>query len=143
MADLDDDLDDFDILPAPRNEFELNAAIQTRANDVRNLISRGAFAEAVSKSLENAPSGRDSQLSKDKNIQVVMEALSAPRSAEIAAIVKQLPSWQLDMLLKFLYRGMGIPEQYNSAVLLNWHEKVTEVTGLSGIVRVFTDRQTV
>ncbi|KAJ3131257.1 Golgi transport complex subunit 6 [Physocladia obscura] len=133
MADLDDDLDDFDVLPAPRNEFELNTTIQSRANDVRNLISRGAFAEAVSKSLEDAPSGRDPQLSKDKNIQVVMEALSAPRSTEIAAIVKQLPSWQLDVLLKFLYRGMGIPEQYNSAVLLSWHEKVTEVTGLSGI----------
>ena len=28
-----------------------------------------------------------------------------------------------DMLMKYLYKGMEQPKVYNTAVLLNWHEK--------------------
>ncbi|KAI8619673.1 actin-related protein 2/3 complex subunit 5 [Chytriomyces sp. MP71] len=72
-----------------------------------------------------------------------MEALAGPRPADIPAVVKQLPHFQLDILMKFVYRGMAFPELYNSSVLLTWHEKVTEVTGLGSIVRVMSDRLTV
>ncbi|KAJ3027022.1 UNVERIFIED_CONTAM: hypothetical protein HDU68_004640 [Siphonaria sp. JEL0065] len=145
MADFNDD-DDFQeetILPPPRGEFELNGAIQDRQNQVRGFISRSSFAEAVSKALEDPSVGRDPQAAKDKNLQVVMEALAAPRTTDIPVVVKQLPPFQLDILMKFIYRGMGSPELYNPSVLLAWHEKVTEVTGLGSIVRVLTDRQTV
>ncbi|KAI9339083.1 actin-related protein 2/3 complex subunit 5 [Obelidium mucronatum] len=144
MADFDDD--DFEVetlLPAARGEYELNSAIQDRLNNVRALIARGGFAEALSKALEDPAVGRDPQGAKDKNLQVVMEALAAPRSTDIPVVVKQLPAYQLDVLMKFIYRGMGSPELYNPSVLLAWHEKVTEVTGLGSIVRVLTDRQTV
>ncbi|KAJ3385444.1 hypothetical protein HDU84_002244 [Entophlyctis sp. JEL0112] len=136
MADFDDEFDDVDALPEPRGDYELNAAIQRRLNDVRACISRNAFAEAVAKALEDPPAGRDSQVAKDNNLQVVMEAVSAPRSADVPAVVRQLGIAQLDELMKFLYRGMAFPETYNSSVLLGWHEKIVEVTGLGSIVRL-------
>ncbi|KAJ3071428.1 hypothetical protein HDU98_005357 [Podochytrium sp. JEL0797] len=209
MADEYDDEDFIDASIPSRQEYELEAGIQDRTNQVRGLIGRGAFAEAVSKSLEDPPAGRDPQTLKegagadkqqaaaltgqsnhlrcenpnleiennlgvelaicklveaaelgvlcdvhlnhfttphpkqDRNLQIVMEALLAPRSMDIPAIVKQLPPAQLDTLMKFVYRGMASPEAFNSAVMLSWHEKVTEVTGLGSIIRVLTDRQTV
>ncbi|KAJ3066135.1 hypothetical protein HDU99_003946 [Rhizoclosmatium hyalinum] len=144
MADFDDDYEDFVDTSIPaRSEYELNAAIQDRSNQVRGFVSSGRFAEAVAKALEDPPAGRDAQGAKDKNLQVVMEALAAPRGTDIPVIVKQLAPYQLDTLMKFVYRGMAYPEAFNPSVLLTWHEKVTEVTGLGSIVRVLTDRQTV
>lgn len=53
-----------------------------------------------------------------------MDALMAARSTDIPAVVKGMFPQQLDILMKYLYRGMAQPELYNSAVLLTWHEKV-------------------
>jgi actin related protein 2/3 complex subunit 5 len=47
------------------------------------------------------------------------------RASDIAQVVKSLGNEQQDVLMKYLYAGMGKPEQYNSSVLLTWHEKVT------------------
>ncbi|KAI8622644.1 ARP2/3 complex 16 kDa subunit (p16-Arc)-domain-containing protein [Chytriomyces sp. MP71] len=117
------------LLQSERSEHQLNAMVQDRSIYVRNAISRGSFAKAVSKALEDPPAGRDPQTSKDKNLLVVMEALAAPRPADIPAVVKQLPPFQLDVLMKFVYRGMAFPELYNSSVLLAWHEKVSMKEG--------------
>jgi actin related protein 2/3 complex subunit 5 len=38
---------------------------------------------------------------------------------------------------------MGHPSLYNSAILLTWHEKILEIAGVGGIVRVLTDTKTV
>ncbi|KAJ3387488.1 hypothetical protein HDU84_000738 [Entophlyctis sp. JEL0112] len=138
MADFEDEFDDIEALPEPRSDYELNAAVQGRLKDVRAFISRymrhPLKLQAVSKALEDPPAGRDSQVAKsirltdhkrkDQNLQVVMEAVSAPRSADVPGVVKQLANAQLDELMKFLYRGMALPETYNSSVLLGWHEKV-------------------
>lgn len=45
------------------------------------------------------------------------------RAADIADIVKSLNPEQQDVLMKYLYAGLGKPELYNSSVLLTWHEK--------------------
>lgn len=47
------------------------------------------------------------------------------RASDIAQVVKSLSNEQQDVLMKYLYAGMGKPEQYNSSILLTWHEKVT------------------
>lgn len=46
------------------------------------------------------------------------------RAADIPQFVKSLSTEQQDVLMKYLYAGMGKPEQYNSSVFLTWHEKV-------------------
>jgi actin related protein 2/3 complex subunit 5 len=73
-----------------------------------------------------------------------MEALNAAKSAtDITSIVKAMNDVQLDTLMKYIYKGMAFPSQFNSANLLSWHEKTLEVAGVGSIVRVLTDRRTV
>ncbi|KNC95866.1 uncharacterized protein SPPG_08730 [Spizellomyces punctatus DAOM BR117] len=122
---------------------QVEADVNSRAAEVRNYLSRGDVAGAVAKALENPPAGRALQTVKDRNTATVMEALAAARSTDIINIVKGLSTQQMDILMKYIYRGMGSPELYNSAILLTWHEKATEVGGLGGIVRALTDRKTV
>lgn len=50
--------------------------------------------------------------------------MSAVKTLEIPAIVKQLNVDELDILIKFVYVGMAQPEIYNSSILITWHEKV-------------------
>ena len=76
-------------------------------------------------------------------MQTVLAALTAPKSADIASILKAMSPGQIDILLKFVYRGMERAELGYSGQMLAWHEKTVEQTGLGGIVRVITDRRTV
>jgi actin related protein 2/3 complex subunit 5 len=46
------------------------------------------------------------------------------RATDIPQVIKSLSTEQQDVLMKYLYAGMGKPEQFNSSVLLTWHEKV-------------------
>jgi actin related protein 2/3 complex subunit 5 len=78
-----------------------------------------------------------------KNTTIVMEVLNSIKASDIPSLVESLDAEQQDVLMKYIYRGMSLPGSYNSGVLLNWHEKLTEVAGLGSIVRVFTDRKTV
>jgi len=50
--------------------------------------------------------------------------LNAIKSTDIAQHLMSLDVDAQDMLMKYLYKGMEQPKVYNTAVLLNWHEKV-------------------
>ena len=54
-----------------------------------------------------------------------MEALLACRANDMTAIVKSLSVDQVDILMKYIYRGMASPDLFNSGILLQWHEKVS------------------
>ncbi|KAJ3331035.1 hypothetical protein HDU76_004261 [Blyttiomyces sp. JEL0837] len=117
--------DEVAIVPqTQRSEYELDSMVNARTSEVRNLLSRGALSQAIAKALEDPPVGRDPQSVKDKNTATVMEALAAVKAADVPTIVKQLNSSQLDLLMKFVYRGMSSPEVFNSGTLLLWHEKL-------------------
>ncbi|KAG0327619.1 hypothetical protein BG004_002737 [Podila humilis] len=124
----------------PRQEVE--AQVNSRAQEVRSLLQHGSNAAALSKALENPPYGRDLEAAKARNTQTVMEVLNSIK-AEVPQLVKGLTPEEQDVLMKYLYAGMAVPEQNNSGVLLGWHEKLTEVAGQGCIVRVITDRRTV
>lgn len=53
-----------------------------------------------------------------------MDVLNSVKATDILSLIKMLSPEQQDILMKYIYRGMASPELYNSAVLLNWHEKV-------------------
>lgn len=59
-----------------------------------------------------------------ESTKTVTEVLNLFRASDITQVVKSLSTEQQDVLMKYLYAGMGKPEQYNSSVLLTWHEKV-------------------
>ncbi|KAG0083676.1 hypothetical protein BGZ92_010563 [Podila epicladia] len=125
----------------PRHEVE--AQVNSRAQDVRSLLQRGNTSAALSKALENPPYGKDLDAAKARNIQTVMDVLSSIKLIEAPQMVKALTPEEQDVLMKYLYAGMAAPEQNNSGTLLVWHEKLTEVAGQGCIVRVITDRRTV
>lgn len=54
-----------------------------------------------------------------------MEVLNSTKAT--VEFVKSLATEQQDILMKYIYRGMASPDLYNSAVLLNWHEKVSNL----------------
>ncbi|KAF9380604.1 hypothetical protein CPB97_008245 [Podila verticillata] len=122
---------------------EVEAQVNSRAQDVRSLLQRGNTSAALSKSLENPPYGKDLDAAKARNTQTVMDVLSSIKLVEVPQLVKALAPEEQDVLMKYLYAGMAAPEQNNSGVLLAWHEKLTEVAGQGCIVRVITDRRTV
>ncbi|GAA5795437.1 hypothetical protein HPULCUR_000795 [Helicostylum pulchrum] len=122
---------------------QVASATQTRSTDVRNMLTRGELNNALIRALEEPPYGRHLEASKNESTKTVSEVLTLFRAADIPQFIKSLTTDQQDVLMKYLYAGMGKPEQYNSSVLLTWHEKLTEVAGNGCIVRVMTDKRTV
>ncbi|CAO3669102.1 unnamed protein product [Umbelopsis vinacea] len=111
-----------------RSVEEITGLVDSRATDVRNLLTRGNINDALTKSLEDPPYGRN---------------LEMPRANDIPTAIKGLDVDQQDVLMKYLYAALAKPEQFNPGMLLSWHEKLTEVAGPGSIVRVMTDKRTV
>ncbi|KAI9219556.1 actin-related protein 2/3 complex subunit 5 [Blastocladiella britannica] len=145
---LDDDDDQLEALAAQVDLPALQSAAQARASDVANALSRGDTAGAIRAALAGehpygAASGptADPKLGaiKDQSTKPVVDALSAARAADIPALVAALSPADLDLLLKYVYRGMASPVGVNCAALLAWHEKITEVAGVGAVLRVIGD----
>ncbi|KAI9366391.1 actin-related protein 2/3 complex subunit 5 [Pilaira anomala] len=105
---------------------QVASATQTRSTDVRNMLTKGDLNSALIRALEDPPYGRHLEASKAESTKAVSEVLTLFRAADIPQFVKSLSTEQQDVLMKYLYAGMGKPEQYNSSVFLTWHEKVKE-----------------
>ena len=68
----------------------------------------------------------DRCISQNLTLQNVVSILNSTRSTEIPNIVKSLSQDAQDTLMKYLYKGMGMPGwgDVSGSVLLGWHEKV-------------------
>jgi actin related protein 2/3 complex subunit 5 len=147
-----DDEDDFrEVYSCGIAQPELLRLLQLKSSAVRDLlsryifriISRGSCTEALAKALESPiPIGSDDTSLKDLSRSIILEALTAFKSSEIPSGLQSLESSQLDLLLKYVYKGFEFSFN-NSSTLLVWHEKLLEVTGIGGIVRVLTDMKSV
>ncbi|CAG8555616.1 6740_t:CDS:2 [Acaulospora morrowiae] len=127
----------------PIEPEEALSKVNTKGVEVRNLLTRGKTEDALATAIDNPPYGLNTTEAKDLNTKIVIEVLNSIKATDIPSLVKNLSSEQQDVLMKYIYRGMASPELYSSAMLLNWHEKLTEVAGVGCIVRVITDRKTV
>jgi actin related protein 2/3 complex subunit 5 len=56
-----------------------------------------------------------------------MRVLTAFKTTEIDDAVKALSPDQIDILMKYIYRGFTEPSEKSSALLLQWHEKVPSI----------------
>lgn len=65
-------------------------------------------------------------LQKNLTLQTVVSILNSTKSSEISNVVKALSQDAQDTLMKYLYKGMGMPGwgDVSGSVLLGWHEKV-------------------
>ena len=66
-------------------------------------------------------------LSQERNFQIVLDVLTRFRSSDVEKAVKSLSSDEVDILMKYIYRGFAYPTENSCGILLVWHEKVTQV----------------
>ncbi|KAK3174218.1 hypothetical protein OEA41_001462 [Lepraria neglecta] len=152
------------------------AEVQTLSGQIRQLLRGGDTEGALRGALENAPYGGDAG-AKEVHLATVSEILQSIKASEMSPILSRIYSSEngpetLDVLMKYLYKGMAHSSQPTSAsskslspqttgfsqihsrgggegggqamsVLLSWHEKLVEIAGAGSIVRVMTDRRTV
>ncbi|KAL3097846.1 hypothetical protein niasHS_000581 [Heterodera schachtii] len=109
---------------------------------VRQFLQANQNVEALKAALSNAPLRTKNQALKDKTTSLVVRVLTSFKSAEIEAALKSLSAEEMDLLMKYIYKGMELlPDGQNCASLLAWHSQVFNVCGHGGIVRVYNDRQ--
>ena len=62
--------------------------------------------------------------SQERNFGVVLDVLTRFRSSEVEKAVNALTKDQVDVLVKYIYRGFANPTENSCGILLVWHEKV-------------------
>ena len=60
----------------------------------------------------------------DEMASMAVRVLTSFKTMEIPAAVKSLDKKEVDVLMKYIYKGFEMPFDNSSAILLNWHEKV-------------------
>jgi len=146
------------------------------SSQIKQLLRGGDAEGALRGALENVPYGADGS-GKEVHLATVVEILQSIKQSEMSPMLSRIYGSEggteaLDVLMKYLYKGMSHTSQPTSAssrtispqhtgfsqihsrgggegggqamsVLLSWHEKLVEIAGQGSIVRVMTDRRTV
>ncbi|WVQ80745.1 hypothetical protein IAT38_002850 [Cryptococcus sp. DSM 104549] len=131
--------------PDPRGPDGVLSDARSKSGEVRNAVSRGDIAGALSTILTDPPYGEGVDEAKDLTTASLLLILNSTRASDIPTVIKSLGPVQQDHLMAYLYKGMaalGQGTDVSGSVLLTWHEKLTEVAGVGCIVRVMTDRKT-
>ncbi|KAK9475909.1 actin-related protein 2/3 complex subunit 5 [Lipomyces japonicus] len=119
------------------------AEVQAKGQAVRSALARGDHVAALVAALDEPPYTGSEQV-KRVHLGAVIEVLSTIKSSDLSSLVERLSSEQRDTLIKYLYKGMSVPEQHGiSGVLLSWFEKIVEVSGQGALVRYLSDKRTV
>lgn len=109
-------------------------------NEINQLLMKQKNCEALKLCIENAPLFSKNQAMKDQALQVILRVILSIKPSQIDDAVKLLDSDQLDVLMKYVYRGFENPSDGGSSGhLLQWHEKIFAKSGVGSIVRVLTD----
>lgn len=59
-----------------------------------------------------------------KSFSLVLDVLTRFKAADVQKAVEMLSSEELDVLVKYIYRGFAEPTENSCGILLTWHEKV-------------------
>ncbi|CEG35629.1 actin related protein 2 3 complex [Plasmopara halstedii] len=123
------------------DEAQIAASVQARAARVQGLLAQRKNEEAVRVALEDPPLLSKNEVVKDENAKVVIGALLACNKGEMQRAIDSLPSSLEDILMKYIMRFLGIASQ--SAIMLEWHQKLMAKAGSGCAMRAFTDRKQV
>lgn len=67
-----------------------------------------------------------------------MRVLTSFSSKEIEQGVQSLGKTEVDILMKYIYRGFSEPTENRSATLLSWHERVRDTLNFSIKIEIRT-----
>uniref|UniRef100_A0A3P9IXQ1 Actin-related protein 2/3 complex subunit 5 n=1 Tax=Oryzias latipes TaxID=8090 RepID=A0A3P9IXQ1_ORYLA len=137
------DVDEYD-----ENKFvddEEGGENQTGPDEAESLTSvcKGNQNGALRTVLKNPPVNSKNQNAKEGVQQLVVKVLCSFKGSDIEKTVSSLDKGEVDLLMKYIYKGFEKPSDNSSATLLQWHEKVLAVGGVGSIVRVLTARKSV
>ena len=97
--------------------------------------------QALQLALADPPYHTRTEAVKVASWEVVLKALGAIKEAEIEGAVGALSLDECDVLMKYLYRGLGQPgkghEKYQA--LLKWHPSVLKRAGQGSITRAISE----
>ncbi|TFY66774.1 hypothetical protein EVG20_g4314 [Dentipellis fragilis] len=133
--------------PDPRDPAQVIEEAKAKSVAVRSSLSKGDIPGALTTILDAPPYGPNVDEAKNLTLQTLVTILNSTKSTDIPNVVKSLSQDSQGTLMKYLYKGMGMPGwgDVSGSVLLGWHEKIaiqlTEVAGTGCIVRAMTDRR--
>ncbi|VVT50842.1 uncharacterized protein SAPINGB_P002898 [Magnusiomyces paraingens] len=119
--------------------------IKQRSVAVKRLLSQGDYQGALETALRDPPYGGSAEV-KNANLQTVLDVLLTLKSNTITPIIEALTPELQDILIKYIYKGMGSPlgqTHGNGVALLLWFEKTVDITSQGAIIRYMSDRRTV
>uniref|UniRef100_A0A914XTV6 Actin-related protein 2/3 complex subunit 5 n=1 Tax=Plectus sambesii TaxID=2011161 RepID=A0A914XTV6_9BILA len=120
----------------------LSPGVGPDENQVAQLLQSNRHEEALKVALQNAPLKTKNQAVKDRATATVVRVLTSIKQTDMEKIVEKLSSDQLDLLMKYVYKGMEIQaDDQTCKSLLAWHSHIFNKGGLGSIVRVMTDRR--
>ncbi|KAJ1508282.1 Actin- protein 2/3 complex subunit 5, partial [Coelomomyces lativittatus] len=109
-------------------------------------ICRGNVSGALLKALDSPPysQSEDWTTLKEKNGKYVISVLLAAKLNEIPSLIANLNESQLGLLMKYIFKGMEIStSSSNCSTILAWFDKLVDLIGVGGIIRVLADPRTV
>lgn len=124
-----------------RTDAEYQSLCQEKQREINNQLNMGNVAGALKAAVADPPLGCKDQGIKDNYSRAVVSVLTAVKEADINKNVDALNPDELDVLMKYIYKGLEDGENSNS--LLKWHAAATAKGGLGSIVRTLAERRTV
>ncbi|KRX13359.1 Ubiquitin fusion degradation protein 1 -like protein [Trichinella nelsoni] len=112
------------------------AYIGPNESAINNLLHNNRLSEALQACLKNPPFRSKSQESKDKCTQLVIRVLCSFKQSDVQKAVNNLDVDQLDILMKYIYKGFEFGQDGSSPALLFWHKIVFGKAGDGAIMRL-------
>lgn len=140
-----DELDEEKFIDEPEvsQDDDNTDVISKRESEVKSLTLGGRNLDALKVSLTDPPIYSKDESAKKRNFDIVLDVLTRFRQSEVEEAVKKLDSEQVDILMKYIYRGFAEPTENSCGILLVWHQHAVAVGGIGSIIRVMTSRKTV
>ncbi|EGG14969.1 actin related protein 2/3 complex [Cavenderia fasciculata] len=126
---------------AGKSDAEYKQDISAREKEVAKFLNQGKPSEAIPIALQDPPIYTKSQAIKDQNSAVVVGLLGQVKEKDVDACVERLDADQLDILMKYIYRGLATGD--NSAIFFKWFEATLKKGGIGSVVRAISERKTV
>ncbi|KAM9988278.1 hypothetical protein ACTFIZ_003648 [Dictyostelium cf. discoideum] len=126
---------------AGKSDAEYKADIANREKEVTKALNAGKPQDALNVALADPPVYTKTGAIKDQNATIVLNLLGSFKDKDVETSVETLNDDQLDILMKYVYRGLATGE--NSPIFFKWHECVLKKGGAGTIIRVISEKKTV
>ena len=116
-------------------------ALEERTGTVRGLLNQGKTQDALVESLRKPPLAVKNDDIKSRSSLLVGDVLTAIKEADVNGHCNALNDDQIDILMKYIYKGLATCE--NSNVYLRWHEAAKAKGGLGCIIRALAEKKNI